>query len=317
VSLAPLGELLSDPGLDVVVHAGDLEVQLLAQDFGIRFSSLFDTAIAAKSLGFRRTGLATLASELLGVVLSKDEQRSDWGARPLSSAQLAYALADTRYLLPLADLLRERLARAAPEVREEVAEDAVRLSRREVRVRVVDPEAFERHPLARRLNGRQRQTLRHLYAAREDRAQALDRALFRVVSDEVLGHIALADPLDRAALDRVQGMNPILSSKVGDVLWEAIQRARTAGPLDRLQRVRLEPDPAEEARFEALRSWRRLTAETRGVDVEVIASNATLKAIARHRPSSPAALESVSELDPLRRRLYGESLLSVLMRSGA
>lgn len=45
--------------------------------------------------------LAAVCSAVLGAPLSKDEQRSAWGARPLSAAQLGYAAADAAVLLEL------------------------------------------------------------------------------------------------------------------------------------------------------------------------------------------------------------------------
>ena len=40
-----------------------------------------------------RIGLATLTKFVVGAVLSKEQQCSDWSARPLSTPQLAYAAA--------------------------------------------------------------------------------------------------------------------------------------------------------------------------------------------------------------------------------
>jgi ribonuclease D len=49
--------------------------------------------------------------ELLSVDLSKQQQSSDWGAKTLSDAQLAYAASDVLHLHALRDRLDGMLAR--------------------------------------------------------------------------------------------------------------------------------------------------------------------------------------------------------------
>jgi DNA polymerase-1 len=60
----------------------------------------------------RRKGdydLVHVAARYLGETVSKDEQQSNWRARPLSSEQLAYAARDAEVVLRLADVLHTRL----------------------------------------------------------------------------------------------------------------------------------------------------------------------------------------------------------------
>ena len=65
--------------------------------------------ISAQLLGYPSIGLAALVERHLGVSLPKDEQRSDWSARPLTASQLSYAAADVPYLIPLAEKLASEL----------------------------------------------------------------------------------------------------------------------------------------------------------------------------------------------------------------
>ena len=81
----------------------------LRRDFGLILGSLFDTMLAARFLGRPALGLQALAGGELGVRIEKDEQRSDWGSRPLSRQQIDYARQDTQHLLPLADRLSHEL----------------------------------------------------------------------------------------------------------------------------------------------------------------------------------------------------------------
>src|SRR5438128_1608944 len=56
-----------------------------------------------------RAELEDLMAQTLQISVFGGETRTDWRRRPLSPAQLRYALDDVRYLLPLADRLEARL----------------------------------------------------------------------------------------------------------------------------------------------------------------------------------------------------------------
>jgi ribonuclease D len=58
-----------------------------------------------------RHGLKDVAREIAGVELSKQQQSSDWAARDLSEAQLAYAASDVLYLHAIRDGLSAMLER--------------------------------------------------------------------------------------------------------------------------------------------------------------------------------------------------------------
>ena len=66
------------------------------------------------------------------------------------------------------------------------------------------------------------------------------------------------------------------------------------------------------ARFQALRAWRKRVAAERGVDVDVIVSNAALWALAEQHPRALEDLCHVEGLGPWKRKAYGEAILKVL-----
>jgi len=109
LGLGPLVPLLSDPARECVLHAAEYDVLCMKRDYGFTFARIFDTHAAAKTLGIEKVGLHNLLDDQLHVQLSIDEQRSDWGKRPLSAKQMEYAFADVRYLLPLRDHLGRQL----------------------------------------------------------------------------------------------------------------------------------------------------------------------------------------------------------------
>ena len=101
-------ELLATPGHETLVHAGREELLFSLGAVGRPPHSLFDIQIAAGLVGFEYpAGYGSLLFKLFGERLHKGETRTDWRRRPLTPAQLRYALDDVRYLLPLADMLRD------------------------------------------------------------------------------------------------------------------------------------------------------------------------------------------------------------------
>ncbi|HNH95667.1 MAG TPA: HRDC domain-containing protein, partial [Microthrixaceae bacterium] len=64
--------------------------------------------------------------------------------------------------------------------------------------------------------------------------------------------------------------------------------------------------------FEALRSWRRDQARAADVPAFVIFNDATLTAIARHRPRSAAQLLKVPGIGPVKAQRFGPDVLRIV-----
>ena len=60
IDLAPVAELLADARRTKVFHDGEYDVLILARDLGLRVRNLFDTKVAASTLGSKAPGLATV-----------------------------------------------------------------------------------------------------------------------------------------------------------------------------------------------------------------------------------------------------------------
>ena len=88
--MSPLGEVLSNPAVETVLHSGDHDIRSLDRDWGFHVGNLFDTSIAAAFVGSERLGLASTLQDFLEVTIPKEKsiQRSDWSIRPLSDAAL-------------------------------------------------------------------------------------------------------------------------------------------------------------------------------------------------------------------------------------
>jgi ribonuclease D len=222
VDVRPLGEVLCD-GRETVLHGADYDVRCLRREYGWRFPRLFDTMAAARRLGREGLGLSALVASHFGVRLSKANQRSDWGRRPLTSDQLAYAALDTHFLLPLHALLAAELdARGAAAAARTEFE---RIASAEAHERVFDPEGWRRIRGARELDEAGKTVLRALYLAREECARAADRPPFKVLAEPTMVEIARRRPALPEALAAIPGITPSVMRRMGD----AIRAAITAG----------------------------------------------------------------------------------------
>jgi len=104
-------QLLSTPSCTLVMHSCSEDLSLLQTFLGCLPVSLFDTQLAAAFLGIGFSiSYQGLVEQLLGIEVAKDETRSDWIKRPLSSKQIHYAAADVRYLLQIREILSSQIA---------------------------------------------------------------------------------------------------------------------------------------------------------------------------------------------------------------
>jgi ribonuclease D len=222
VDVRSLGEVLCD-GRETVLHGADYDVRCLKREYGWRLPRIFDTMAASRRLGHAALGLSALVETHFGVRLSKAFQRSDWGQRPLTPEQIAYAALDTHYLLPL----HARLAAAldASGSLEPARQEFARIAAVEPRERVFDPEGWRRIKGSRELDTVGAAVLRALFLAREERARACDRPPFKVLGDQAMLELARTRPKTPGALGQVRGVTPSVMRRMGDAIVRAIESA--------------------------------------------------------------------------------------------
>ena len=106
----PLAQVLADPAVEIVLHAGRQDVAILRRAWQTTFTNVFDTQIAAGFAGFSaQAGYTGLLHDVLRIRVAKSASFTRWDARPLTPEQLRYAEEDVEHLLPLADELQRRL----------------------------------------------------------------------------------------------------------------------------------------------------------------------------------------------------------------
>ena len=307
-----LGELLESRSVEVVFHDADYDLRLLHQDYGWRVTNIFDTRVAAQLLGLRAFGLAALLERYFGIKLDKKHQRADWSMRPLTPGMLEYAAQDTEFLLDLRDRLGnelEKLRRTSWAAEEFARLEGTRWDAES------DREAFLRIKGARDLTRRQLAILRELVAWRDGVAESVDRATFRVISNETLLEIARVAPTARVQLGGVKGMpRGILESRASEIL-ENVARG-VAVPDSELPRFprsqRWERDSDFDDVVARLKSVRDAAASRLDLDPGVLCSRERLEAVARRRPSSVAELTEIPDFRRWQIEQLGEDFVRAL-----
>jgi ribonuclease D len=230
LDLAPLGELLADPAVVKVFHAARQDIEIFVQRFGAPPNPLFDTQIAAMVAGFGdQVGYDALVAGLTGGSIDKTHRFSDWAARPLTPAQIAYAAADVTHLRDVYVRLRARL-RAEGRldwVQEEMAALQDPASCR------VDPDTAWERLRPRGTNRRFLALVQALAAWREREAQRINIPRQRLLKDESLLEIAATAPRSPDELARARGITRgFAEGKTGSALLEQLAAVRAIPDAD-------------------------------------------------------------------------------------
>jgi ribonuclease D len=230
LDLGALSELLADPAIEVVVHAGWQDLQLFYQLSGCVPANVFDVQLAAGFAGLSASlAYGRLVQEILGVELEKGEAYTDWCRRPLTEKQVRYAADDVRYLLPAADRLKTKLATLgrgpwlAEELRRLEAPGAY----------AADEEVWRKVAGQGTLSPRQAAILRELAHWREDLAAQRDLPRGWLIKDVTLVEIARRAPSSVAELKTIRGIDPREAERSGSGILQAIQRGQAAAPVKR------------------------------------------------------------------------------------
>lgn len=279
-NLSPLGDVLSDPGIEKIFHNADYDLRSLDRDYGFRVHNIFDTSVAAAFLGLRTLGLDRVLEAYLDVKVEKHKsiQRSNWGRRPLPDAALNYAAQDVVHLFPLRNTLSELLG--AVSRLDWVKEEFERL------------EAIRHTPPSDRESGwrdvkgigkltpGQKSVFRKLHAFRDQEARRKDRPPCKVLPNDILFRLAV-NPDDVSG--SLPGMPRNAPSEFLSGLRKAIEQGLALPPYREAAAPSLPRE--EQARIrdnlKQLKEWRARTAEPLGLDPPLIWPTRHLEVLAR------------------------------------
>ena len=303
----PLAQVLADPEIEIVLHAGRQDVALLKRSWRTEVHNIFDTQVAGGFAGYgAQSGYDSLVRSLLGVSAKGAEGFSRWDRRPLTEDQITYARADVEHLLPMADALQARLRDSG---RLEWAREECRALEAASDERPPE-EQFARLPRVRRLNKRQRAVALTIVAWRQELAAQIDRPASSILPDHVLVEVARRQPDSRRALEEVRGMPGQTFQRWHQELLDAVARGKEAPDAPDLPDVEAgdSSDAPLIALGQALVRQRALEAK---VAVDLVSTQSDIAAVVgalRRNNGMP----DVRTLVGWRRELVGDELVKLL-----
>ena len=300
-SLAALTPVLTDPRIPKILHAARQDLEVLWPVFG-SLHPVFDTQIAAGLAGMpAQIGYSELVRRLLGVELAKAETRTDWSRRPLSEAQLKYAVDDVRHLPGLRDALMDKLRELGrlDWLAEELHElaDPERL--------FVNPEtAVDRLRWQGELDPDRARLAQQLAAWRERRASDRDRPRSWILDDAGLRAMVLRPPRSMEDLTALTELPTGFVEHSGAEMLRIVREAKMPEDLPPPS-VRERPDASHLARVKRLGSVLQQKATELAITPEVLATRRELESISRGN-------HEVDVLRGWRRAVLGEALLGAI-----
>jgi ribonuclease D len=303
LSLDPFLSLMADKGVVKVFHSARQDLEIVWNLGGLLPEPLFDSQVAAMVCGYGDSvSYEQLANDLAKARIDKSSRFTDWSRRPLSDAQLAYALSDVTHLVKVYEVLIAQLK----------ANGRLAWLDEEMGV-LTSPETYRANPenAWKRLGGRLRKAreiavLIEVAAWREREAQARDVPRGRILKDDALIDIATTAPRTADALGRLRSIpNGFERSRTAADILEAVERGLARDPKSVPVPERTRRGAAAGAVVELLKVLLKAVAEQEGVAPKIIATIEDLDAIADDDGAD------VPVLHGWRRTIFGEKALAL------
>jgi len=310
--LTPWWEIMADDETTVIVHGGQAEIKFCLDLLGKAPRRLFDIQLAE---GFRGRSYPLSYSAIVRRVVNRgvdgSQTRTDWTRRPLSDAQLEYALEDVEHLIDIFETQttwlekKGRLTWAEREISRLIddicSDDAA------------DP--WEKLPGIHKLNRRELAVLHRLAKWRKDEAAKQDRPVRRILRDDLLVDLAKRQPKTEKQALATRDLNRREYRRLMAHIVEVIQAAQDI-PDDELpekRRSRREDASSEEQVVSKLLA---LSLSNRCAELDVaytlVANNRDLLELVRYHRLGERNGAKPRMLDGWREELFGRLLLDVM-----
>jgi ribonuclease D len=303
LDLAPFFELMANEAVLKVFHAARQDIEIVWHQAKLIPHPVFDTQVAAMVLGYGESiSYEQLVQRITGDAIDKSSRFTDWSRRPLSPAQVSYAMSDVTHLREVflslsADLQRRgRSEWVGEEMEVLTSPDTYR----------ADPEIAWERLKTRVRKPRELSVLIEVAAWREREAQSRDVPRGRVLKDEAIGDIAIHAPTTTERLASLRSLpRGFERSKWGTEIIDAVKRglARNPAELPRLDKPRQGANGS--ATVELLKVLLRMASEQHGVAAKVIATVEDLERIALDDRADVPALHG------WRREMFGEQAIAL------
>jgi len=218
--LTDIQEALGDT--EWILHAATQDLPCLTE-LGLRPTTLFDTELAGRLLGYPRVGLATLVETIVGKRMRKEHSAVDWSVRPLPGPWLEYAALDVEVLLELREALGAELEAAGKS----------EWARQEFEHLVTAAPSGPRQDPWRRTSGMHRArgrralaAVRAMWRTRDAIASQRDITPGRIIPDAAIVEAANALPRDKGSLLGLKGFRGRGAERYAPQWVAALREAR-------------------------------------------------------------------------------------------
>jgi ribonuclease D len=233
--------------------------------------------------------------------IDKSSRFTDWSRRPLSEAQIEYAIADVTHLRDVYVELHKRLKRSN---RLDWLVDEMQI--------LSSPATYEQHPMNawERLRHKIRKprdlaVLMELAAWREIEAQSRDVPRSRVLKDDILLEVVQSAPRSIDSLGNLRSFPKGMErSRTGADIVAAIERGLARDPAE-IPKIERSKRGANAATVELLKVLLRQVSDETGVAAKLIATADDLEAIAADDDTDTQTLKG------WRRAIFGEKALKL------
>jgi ribonuclease D len=303
ISLQPFYDLMANEAVLKVFHAARQDIEIVWHRAGLIPHPIFDTQVAAMVLGYGDSiSYDQLVQRINGDALDKSHRFTDWSRRPLTEAQIVYAVSDVTHLR---DVYLKLSADLAKRGRTDWVMHEMDVLTSPSTYRLEPEKAWERLKTRVR-KPRELAVLIEVAAWREREAQTRDVPRGRVLKDEVIGDIAVHAPTTPEKLAHLRSIpKGFERSKWGVDILAAVARGLERDPKTLPRIERNQPAPNGAATVELLKVLLRMTSERHGVAAKVIATVDDLDRIAGDDEADVPALKG------WRRDLFGEKALAL------
>jgi ribonuclease D len=303
LDLAPFFDLMADEKIVKVFHAARQDIEIVWHRAKLIPHPIFDTQVAAMVLGYGESiSYDQLVQRITGDAIDKSNRFTDWARRPLTPAQLTYAVSDVTHLRDVYCKLRADLDKRcrAEWLSEEMdvltSPDTYRM----------DPDNAWQRLRARVRKPKELAVLIEVAAWREREAKARDVPRGRILKDDALADIAVQAPTSAERLGSLRSLpKGFERSKWGQDIPDLVKQALQRDPKTLPVIERTKPAANGTAIVELLKVLLRMTSEKHAVASKVIATVDDLERIAADDNADVPALRG------WRRDLFGEKALAL------
>lgn len=304
--LTPFFELLENPAVCKITHAGENDYRILFNKYNILPKNVFDTQIAAGFVGYNYpTAFRKIVEKELRIRLKKGFAVADWDARPLGDKHLQYALNDVIYLEDLYIKLTKKLKSSERE--EWCQEEMDKLETAEYYYINPHAEALNNNMMPH-LGTREQIFMLRLFSWRKSEAQRKDHSKEMVLQGKYINLIVKNIQQGASALKNNRLLPKSFFKKYGELLIDLHQKAATEEELEVLNEIPVKSDstPFEDITNDILYALIKRRCIRQGVSQNLLFPKSSLRKFHKN----PEWMK-----DDWRVKVLGKDLVALLKRS--